>query len=302
MQDNSFMVVIDPTLQHQPAFERALQSAQLTGSPLHLFQCVYYDNAISCKGDDDEQKQQIMNYYQQQLVRLKQIANDMDIRATIELAWQQSWGRAVIDAATKNEAFMVFKSSYFHTHAERGETTADWTLLRESPCPVLLMHNHSLWGTRKVLAAVNLAAEDKEHQVLNQKVIDTALSFRETYNADVHFVNSVREESKEHLEHIIDDSDDLLFDTIPTAQAAKKNQGDFVVDQAHLMEHCQSDEEHVHIEQGEATEAILAVAAQLKVDLIIVGTAARKGIKGRVIGNTAEKLLDETKSDILTLS
>jgi universal stress protein E len=44
------------------------------------------------------------------------------------------------------------------------------------------------------------------------------------------------------------------------------------------------------------------VAAELEVDLIIVGTVARDGIKGRVVGNTCERLLDQTHSDLLVLN
>ena len=301
MQENLiYMVVIDPTLQHQPAFERAMQSAKMSGAKLHLFQCVYFDNAISVEGNDNEQKKQIIAYYTKQLERLKTIAQHMDIEASAEIQWSQTWGRAVVDAAESNAIFMIFKSSYFHTNAERSESTADWTLLRECHCPVLLMHHTSLWSTRRVLAAVNLAAEDEDHQKLNQKIIEAATSFSEVFDAEVHFVNSVRPETKEHIEHIVDDDDDLLFDLPPAM--AQKGVAHHKINEEYLMAQCNADKEHVHILESNPTDAIISMAEKLDVDLVVVGNAARKGIKGRVIGNTAEKLLDKTKCDILALS
>ncbi len=299
-EDLTYMVVIDPTLQHQPAFERSMQSAKMSGAKLHLFQCVYYDNAISVDGDDDEQKKQIIEYYSNQLDRLKTIAEHMDVVATTEIQWSQAWGRAVVDAAASNDIFMVFKSSYFHTNAERSESTADYTLLRECHCPVLLMHHTSLWSTRSVLAAINLAAEDKDHLSLNQKVIDIASSFSSSFNAEVHFVNAVRPETKEHIDHIINDDDDMLVNLPPSV--AVKGIEHHQIDEAYMMEVCNADKDHVHVVEGDPTEAIVTTADKLDVDLIVVGNAARKGIKGRVIGNTAEKLLDRTKHDILALS
>ena len=57
-------------------------------------------------------------------------------------------------------------------------------------------------------------------------------------------------------------------------------------------------------EEAEGTTLILTrdVAEKLKVDLVIVGTVARDGIKGRVVGNTCERLLDQTHSDLLVLN
>ena len=66
-----------------------------------------------------------------------------------------------------------------------------------------------------------------------------------------------------------------------------------------LAQICGVDEAHIHIKKGATADVIRDVAAELDVDLIIVGTVARDGIKGRVIGNTCERLLDQTHSDIL---
>jgi universal stress protein E len=37
---SKIMAVLDPTLNEQPAFERALDSAEITGAGLHLYMCV----------------------------------------------------------------------------------------------------------------------------------------------------------------------------------------------------------------------------------------------------------------------
>ena len=47
---------------------------------------------------------------------------------------------------------------------------------------------------------------------------------------------------------------------------------------------------------------ICETADELEADLIIIGTVGRSGIKGTVIGNTSEKLLDHTQSDLLVLN
>ena len=69
-----------------------------------------------------------------------------------------------------------------------------------------------------------------------------------------------------------------------------------------IAENCGAQAQHVHLKRGKAADVIRDVAAELEVDLIIVGTVARDGIKGRVVGNTCERLLDQTHSDVLVLN
>jgi universal stress protein E len=59
--------------------------------------------------------------------------------------------------------------------------------------------------------------------------------------------------------------------------------------------------ENVHIKQGEPERVIPSIANDLKADLTIVGTIGRKGLKGKLIGNTAEGILGRLYTDILTI-
>ena len=36
--------------------------------------------------------------------------------------------------------------------------------------------------------------------------------------------------------------------------------------------------------------------------IVVMGTLARSGIRGKLIGNTAEKMLDRTDADLLSVS
>jgi universal stress protein E len=301
MHKNAFMVIIDPNQEQQPAFERALQSAKMTSRSLHLFACVYFDNRGDIEGNrDDAHKALILAHYQTMLDSLQKRAQGLGVETTFELQWQQNWQQAVVSATKNRHDFMVFKSSQVHKLAERSDTTADWALLRESPCPVLLMHNNSNWANRRVLAAINLATQDEAHQRLNEKVLAMANSFKVEYGADVHFVNSVPKEAAPHHSGTEED-DDLLFYVLPSSFANSETHAPEITESL-LLKNCSTDKAHIHIEQGEPVEAILAVAEQLQTDLLIVGTIGRTGIKGRIVGNTAEKLLDAVKCDILTLT
>jgi len=43
------------------------------------------------------------------------------------------------------------------------------------------------------------------------------------------------------------------------------------------------------------------VVSKLKVDMVVMGTSGKTGLKARVIGNTAEKVLTHLRTDLLAI-
>lgn len=58
---------------------------------------------------------------------------------------------------------------------------------------------------------------------------------------------------------------------------------------------------HSHVTQGVAWQEIGLMAQQLNADLIAIGTVGRSGVKGMLLGNTAEKVLDTCDCSILAV-
>ncbi len=56
-----------------------------------------------------------------------------------------------------------------------------------------------------------------------------------------------------------------------------------------------------HLVLGSPEEAIPKFATREGIDLIVMGTVARTGIPGLLIGNTAEKILDSVECDVLSI-
>ncbi len=262
---SKIMVVIDPTTEQQPAFERALESARMTSASLHLCLCLGEENSPADRESAGAE-------YQQLLDTMSARAEATGVAATSELVRAQDWRREVVSAAARCGASMVFKGSFDHSAVDREKRqTADWTLLRTSPCPVLLVKNFQDWQHRRVLAAINPETTDEAHIRLNNQIIGMAQSFSSAYGSDAHFVAAFHD-----LNH--------------------------APDGAELARRCGVPVDHIHLQHSKAAEAIRDSAAKLEVDLIIVGTVGRDGIKGQVIGNTSERVLDQTHSDLLVLN
>lgn len=262
---SKIMVVIDPTQEHQPAFERALDSARLTGARLHLYACLDPDPAANISQQNADECQGVFEVMMQR-------AHDDGIEASSELEIADDWRQQAVAAAARCSASMVFKSSESHSSVQRQlRSTSDWTLLRFSPCPVLLVKNFRDWKHRRVLAAVNCDTKDEAHLKLNNQIISFAQRFSDAYGSDAHFVCAYKDRNR-----------------VPHC--------------AKLADTCGSPEEYIHIVEGSAVDVITTTADSIEADLIIIGTVGRTGLKGTVVGNTSERLLDQTRSDVLVLN
>ena len=61
------------------------------------------------------------------------------------------------------------------------------------------------------------------------------------------------------------------------------------------------DPRHVHVEEGEPDEVITSFVPTHDVDVIVMGTVARTGLHGLIVGNTAEKVISEITCSVLAL-
>lgn len=257
---NKLFVIIDPTTETQPAFERALQSAHMTGTRLHLYACVPVDDEAQCAA------------LRHQLEGMVKRCLEEGVEAHGELDEGEDWSARAVRAAARCAASLVFKSSFTHSSVQRElRPTSDFTLLRLAPCPVLLVKDQHDWHSRRVVAAVNSQSVDDAHVRLNNLVVSLAQNFSDAYGSDVHFVSAYADANSP-----------------PDADA--------------LAERFGAPVEHIHVARGSAAEVITEQARAVDADLIIIGTVGRSGIKGRVVGNTAEKVLDNTDADVLVVN
>jgi universal stress protein E len=55
------------------------------------------------------------------------------------------------------------------------------------------------------------------------------------------------------------------------------------------------------LKEGPVDKVITSESARLKAQLVVMGTIGRRGVRGQVIGNTAEKVLSRLRTDVLAL-
>jgi nucleotide-binding universal stress UspA family protein len=171
----------------------------------------------------------------------------------------------------------------------------DMELLRQCPCPVWLVARHEPHRPWRILAAVHASAEDEVEQTLNRTILDWALTLDAlgdaqltilqawtAYGARILKSHMPPGEFKQFIEATRRHEEDALAQFV-------KPFADRLVDAA------------VESTYGEPEEAIARFVESHGIDVVVMGTVARTGIAGVVMGNTAERVLQRLRGSVLAV-
>ena len=169
-------------------------------------------------------------------------------------------------------------------------------LLRKCPCPVWVIRPGRTEHL-KVLAAVG--PEEKGSKAMNQLIMDLATSVVTLEDGDLDIVHTWVLEGESSLRsspHVAMSSTevDLMVEVTRDEHAAAL---EALVDRYDLT----STKHAVHLIKGAPESIIPSLVIEKSINLIVMGTVARTGIAGLVIGNTAERILDSVDCSVLAV-
>jgi nucleotide-binding universal stress UspA family protein len=212
----------------------------------------------------------------------------------------------VIRSVIKNEHDLLIKPAENPDYIERLFGSDDMHILRKCPCPVWLMKSKEVIKHECILAAIDFDPEDEfsEENELNRKIFELAASL------------SISDSSALHLVHVWDVIAVTLISMWANDPDVTKDDQTEAVRSLHEDQLSQLDDElrkhigieaynylspNIHLVRGDAKNVIPAMVESMKVDLVVMGTVARTGIPGFIIGNTAEAILDQLKCSVLAI-
>ncbi|MEM9502124.1 MAG: universal stress protein [Pseudomonadota bacterium] len=185
--------------------------------------------------------------------------------------------------------------------------STDQHLIRKCPCPIWLRLPETPSKPSTVLAAVDVdewdASEPETLASLNQQVIDLSLRLTTGSDATVHIL---------HAWEAIGEGLIWVHSSSPNPRLA----ADEYVNEVLTTRH-RSLETLVHpflgsigeqgprllqsLVRGPAHTVIAQEAKRLSADIIVMGTVARTGLSGIIIGNTAEDILNSVECSIVAV-
>ncbi len=186
----------------------------------------------------------------------------------------------------------------------------DMNLLRQCPCPVWLAKPQAEKSYRRILAAVDTddaypSAELKSRHALNQQVLEIASSLALSDFAELHVVHAwwaigesamrgafMRTPEAKIVAYVeqVRRRHKANLDALMRGVAGKlgKEAADYINPRTHLV-------------KGSPRKEIPALAKQLAVDILVMGTVARTGVPGFIMGNTAETILNQINCSVLAI-
>lgn len=187
----------------------------------------------------------------------------------------------------------------------------DMHLLRKCPCPVWLVNPETADSYQRILAAVDVddnypPAELKTRRALNDEVIELASSLAVSEFAELHVVHvweAFGESALRHSAFLKQPEDKVnayvgqlghhharLLEDLMDEMGTKLGPDamDYVKPQRHLI-------------KGSARKEIPSLAKRLQVDCVVMGTVARTGVRGFIMGNTAETILEQIDCSVIAI-
>ena len=284
LERTKLFVIIDPMSTHQNDLVKALLIARLVECHIHAFMCVYADikdhpEASSRKG----LKHRTLEDAKARLKEWMEPCDTCDVPFTTEVVWNSRWYEMALHAVAKSGCDLVIKSSIHHSRAKRFfSKTSDYTLMRYSACPILFTHQAQEWKSNKILACVDLESDNPQHTRLNNVIIRNARAVAEIIGMDLCIASVYQNAIDESRFPIKSDASHDL---------AKEFSKLYGVDPGSM-----------YLRQGATVETLLDLCNEIDPSILIIGSIARTGIRGKLIGNTAEKLLDSVDADVLTVN
>ncbi len=294
---DNILVIFDGKHHTQTALLRAIELSRLTDATLHIVAITYTN--LSYVNDELRVKTEalLLEGVLSDLNReLGKYIDSIDAEG-LDISHESLWSpHPHLDIARlcKEEPFdLVIKTANKHGRFEGiFHTPLDWHLLRECPCPVLLVSEEKWPEGGSIITAIDANTDDKAHINLNCQLLETANYLGGLLNNNIIVANVCPP-----LPILVDlefTSIDPSTSIISMHNTAKKNIKT-------IMAPYNIEESNIRVLNGIPEDEIPKLADRLDSRLIMLGTVSRSGLNGYIMGNTSEQLLHNLHCDVLAL-
>jgi len=215
----------------------------------------------------------------------------------------------IIQEVLRNGYDLVMKCvDETHSLKDRIFGSADMHLLRKCPCPVWIMKSNEKSKYQRVIVAVDVeqANSDKKLSSLNRQLLEMASSLALSEFSEFHIVHAwtAKGESVLSTPRFSNADDGEVADWVELERVKHETQINDLMNiftemiSQDTMEYLKP---KIHIVKGEAHKVIPNLAREKNADLVVMGTVARTGIPGLIMGNTAESILNNIGCSVLAV-
>ena len=211
----------------------------------------------------------------------------------------------VIRTVLRDDHDLVVKPAEDPEWTERLFGSDDMHLLRKCPCPVWLMQMPETANYETIVAAVDFDPYQPEQKPeFNRLILELASSLAISDFSTLHIIHVWDAPGEGLLRNWSDHPQESVVEYV-RGERARHAEG---LDKLHDWLRRELGPEafdylspRLHLSQGAARTVMPQLARQLEADLVVMGTVARTGLPGLLIGNTAEAILDQLRCSVLAV-
>jgi universal stress protein E len=293
---NILYILDGTTLGQESSADKVATLARLNGARISTMiadeTTLIDDLSLKISGRYTEIKQAIVRQNTESLERFlsHERWNDIDIEPKYSEANDFI---SIIQKVLRDKHDLVIKEETL----DRGIDQLTMRLVRKCPCPVWVMKRGSA-DFRRILAAIDVGAENPEAIALNQKIIELTHSLAQRENGEAHYLHAWRLEHEVMLRSPrFRVSSEEIDEMKKQIKGERSEQLQYLLDHNHIP-HTGS---NTHLWEGGSQHVIKQAIVDLKIDVVVMGSVARSGIPGLLIGNKAEKTLNTINCTVLTV-
>jgi len=170
-------------------------------------------------------------------------------------------------------------------------------LLRKCPVPVWVMRSGGS-GAGRVLALVDPDPDDPVRDGLNDLIMElaTSLALRQDWELHLGHAWTLAGEATLRSSPYVGLPGEMVDVMVRDTEAIRLGQLDMLA-----IRHVTELERSIHMVAGAPGVVLPRLADRLDVDLVVMGTVGRTGLRGLIMGNTAETILRSVRCSVLAV-
>ena len=289
------LVIADKMEDSQEAFIKASGLAQKTGASIHVAIFEYERKSVLAAISSQNSDFSGANLKAQMIARKERWWQDYisSHRVGLEITHEVIWSKYIHDWVVKHTG--VYRYDLVVKTGHRSETPfytpTDWQLFRNSTIPVYIVSRQHFKPQKVILVALDILARSGKKKKLNKQLLECANRLARQTGSIIHCAFVIK------VPTILKDLD-LIDEQAYVAKARKQLEP--VV--ASLAANYDITPECIHIEHGLTWGVMANLSRKLRAQCVVLGSLGRKGMPGKLIGNTAEKIIHIAKTALLVVS
>lgn len=309
---NNILYVMERGAGHKPALERAVTLAENNQASLMVIAVVERLGAGIGMPEGGpisaDLQAALVNAHEQNLESLiEPCQKRIDVQAKVLVGTPFL---EIIREVLRNGRDLVIKTTETWDWQERLFGSDDMHLLRKCPCPVWLIKPDALKAYRRILAAVDVdddypPRERELRGALNLQLLEMASSLALAEFAELHIVHAWDAIGESSMRRVFmkTPEEEIIAHIEHERLRHEANLGILMSELAAFMERDALDylKPRTHQVKGLARKEIPTLAKQIEADLVVMGTVARTGVPGFIVGNTAETILHQIDCSVLAI-